>query len=846
MKRYLLLPLLSSAALLAHAQVDNYALKFNGESTVNCFQMPELKGLDTYTFQFWMSPDQWVKGSTVFSVGPAGDKVVLQLGDTGTLLFTVGDKTATISSADLSGAWSQISIVNTPAQLTVWVNNRQVVAGADPMPLPQITSDFKIGERFSGRLDELRIWSAAVSEEYLLWQNTLNSFHPDYEELIAYYKFDQYKCPDIVDYTYRHHGEINGTVTRETVNDNPFLVYKVLSAYTNFTRFFDRANIITENYLMCNDLLVLDIATSAEGRAWMSNPDNSGKLTNADYLSEYQSRTGVLSLKGNGARMEVGPDAISIKDGGDELYAFATWIYLEEWTEGAFLFRKEESENKGFSVRLGRESDKEVIVRINGEEYISKTNGTKQRMETGKWIHFGVSTTSKTTRPEAQKAFCFFYEGKGYWAEVHPQQRPNTSSIPFTATRAVIGENLHAKLDQTSVWDKERTEGDMRGERIGGIPMPGPGSEIPEINQFSCNSYWTYDREENPGHDFYSYTEFLNIMRSAFGGKSGYTLRLGIKGHGGWTSTLQNAAKRESMANDIAEIVRTTGADGVETDFEWAYGNSEVTGYSDFIELLKQKMPDKIVSSSPHAVCYNLKQNALNAADRFSFQVYTNRNWFIYDEYVNAYNAFRNFGYPDQKIVMSYGATTSMGDNGSPENGYKSVIGYDPRPDVESITVNGINYMVCSVNQVKKRAQFVLDRNIAGLMYWDMGNDLPATDELSLCRAVNYVISSNLDSLVTEVSFVDTGILENKTAQNDRLTLYPNPTKGLVTVKVPQGEQLETISVFTLSGTLSREIEIPVMAESFTADCSMLEKGTYLVVVKSKTGSRYTQRMLVD
>lgn len=844
MRKFFLLCSVAFLSLMLHAQVDNYALKFDGTGSVNCGQLQELDGIGNFTIQFWINPEQWVDNAYIYRVGETGS-LSAKLGTPGNLVLTFGQKSITASSNALkAGFWAQISIIKNNTQLKVLINNIETTINEENVDIPSsvATSNFILGENYKGCLDEFRIWKTSVGERYLMWQNTLNEFHPDYADLVAYYKLDQKECSKMVDYTFKYHGTLIGGVVKEKVTDNDKFKYKVVTAYTNFTRYFDRPNIQKENYLMANDLIILDMTAYEDGHARMNNPANDGVIANGRYLNEFEGRTGVLALNGNGAKMDVGPDALAPEDA----YSFATWIYLDEWTPGAFIIKKEKSDTQGFSVRLGDEAENEVIVRLDGTEF--KISGTKSKLTTKKWMNFGVIANS-TSLKYPQEIFRFVFDGSGAYPTVYPQIVEKDYKIENVSdVNTIIGENLKAKFDETIIWHKKRTVADVRNEMNNGLRVPTIGNSIEEDFQFYVNSYWKYDYEQEPGRDSYSYKEFIRQMRKAYEGRTGYNIRFGLRSSGNWQSMVANSSKRATLVEDIARIIEENDIAGIETDLEWAYSDYDVTNYSNLIAELKARMPDRIISSSPHAVCYNLKRNALDAADRFSFQVYTNRDLFTMDSYKNAYNSFKNFGYPNSKIVMSYGATSSWGDNNSPENGYVSLIGFDPRPDVVSIKNPNtqVNYNVCSFNQVWDRAQYVRDQDLAGLMYWDMGNDLPATEELSLCRAANFALSSNVDLLVTDEnigSIVSIEKNETKTTKN-QLFVYPNPAKGEVTMRLAEGMQIDYVEIYDMLGRRVDYISGINLSETrYTLPSSM--QGNYIVKVKSTEGSSYIRNLIV-
>ena len=833
------------------AQTQNMAFKFDGTGCIECEELVELNQKDKYTLQCWINPESWQQDSYIFKTENNDTPFALKLGNKGELIYIAGNQSLVISSDNLANnKWSQLTIVQDAEGTHTWINSVKVTDNAAPMNLPDLQGKLVIGENFRGRIDELRFWDTDINKDYLLFQNTINEFHPNYQNLVAYYKGDQKNCvTKVYDSMHNHHAAIKGNVTREVVTDNDRFNYKILTAYTNTSRFFDR-KIPKENYQMANDIIVLDIETSNEGEAFLSLPNNDAILTNAEYLEEYNGRKGVMSLKGNQASMNAGLQALNPCDGWykhKDQYSLLTWIYLEKWTEGAFIFKKEKSEKEGFSVRLGKETENEVIVRLNGTDYIWKQNGKKPFLKTGEWMHLGISTSvasATTDIPGREKQlFRVGFNGKSRFPDVGPSEVLSADLSMYKDVPLLIGENLDAKLDQTSVWHRECNSQYMKKEMEEGMAMPSIGGYLDEVYSACVTTYYQYDIPENPGYDSFSINECIKIIRSAYEGKSGYTIRLGVKGHNGWENTLGNNAKREKLAEQVKKLVDETKVDGVETDMEWAYGDPGVNNYSKFIALLKEKMPNKIISSSPHAVAYNLKDFAINAADRFSFQIYTNRNWFTMDGFKQAYNNFTS-KYPKEKIILSYGATTSTGSINGLENGYRSVIQYDPRPDVTDITTpDGNNYMVCSVNQVKERAQFIVDNNLPGLMYWDMGNDLPATDTLALCRAVNYVMSSNVDHLYTDNDLPSS--IESHEVDSNELYISQNPVSDNLECTLPGNDVVQAWTIYDLSGRqMMRDANLT--SDRIVVDCSTLTSGCYLFAVKGANGKRYTCKIIKE
>ena len=109
-KSLVLVLLLLSAAQYSQAQVDNYALRFSGKGSVTCGELVDMEQQKSYTLQFWMNPDVWTDGATVFS---SGDSFSASLGAEGSIIFKVGDTnlSATATQQFSAGKWTQVTLV---------------------------------------------------------------------------------------------------------------------------------------------------------------------------------------------------------------------------------------------------------------------------------------------------------------------------------------------------------------------------------------------------------------------------------------------------------------------------------------------------------------------------------------------------------------------------------------------------------------------------------------------------------------------------------------------------------------------------------------------------------------
>ena len=805
-KRFIISVIALLGALSANAQVDNYALKLTGGSSVSFRSISEMKGMVSYTIQFWMCPSEWVNNAIVYQ---QGNTFGARLGNDTELVFFAGKESFSVKSADLGvNKWTHVTFICDKGELTVLVNNRVTKTLSQNFVIPASNADFKLGGTFVGRLDEFRIWGTVLSSEYeYMWRNTLNKFHPQWKDLLAYYKFDQNLCGHVVDYTFRHHGEFTGKAAREIVTDNPDFTYCIVAAYTDFARFTDRA-IDKDKYLQANTLIILGIGSSSDGTVSIGYADNPGTVSNGNYLSEYKGRKGILALNGNGAKMEVGTKALKSTSS----YCFHTWIYLEEWTEGAFLLKKEASDTKGFSIRLGKADSKQIIVRINGKEFIRD-----RKMEVGKWVHLGVSTNKDKGKSEL---YMFTFDGEGsipsrgnFPNEEISYVLPDLSDVP-----AVVGLNLHAKLDETVIWAGAKSQAQLASIMKNGVIMPGFGIKLDATELWPTDSYWAYDKPDDLGYDSYSFKHFINIMRSAYDGHRGFKVKMSISGHVGWETTFSDANLRKKLGENIAKLINETDLDGVDLDFEWTYNDTGWLNYAKVVEQIRKNLkPGKLLTVTPHNVSYRFPVEYMNYVDYFLFQVYgpNDSNIFTRTGYEAAYNKFLSWGYPKEKIVLSYATTTSAGmdangkviKNGSttayPQTGVRNLFGDSYSPEIDIIEQSpGIFRRFCGYDQTVWRNQFVRENRLRGIMYWDMGNDVNTSHPYSLVKAANFALSSNVDTLVTKVDMNPVGNTPIPvSAEQDKLHVYPTWVDETVFFTLSEGETPKYVRVFDVAGS---------------------------------------------
>lgn len=518
MKQTILLALaLEACSLGASAVPVNYALSLTPQGHVECGRVEALEGLTSYTIQLWLNPSQWTPGAQVLSIG---SQSTLKLGQTGSLDFNVGATSLTIASADLAaGKWAQITIVCDKGNAIAMVNGTE--AGKATLgSIEAQNSDMVIGNGFDGRIDDLRLWSAALSNEHNYFiKNTINRWNPQIDQLVAYYKFDQTDCPDIVEQTaiwsakdgYNNHGQMSATgVSRTEVTDNPAMKYRLNGAYTANERFYDRA-IPADQYLLSNDLIILGIQSSADGHLEYSTPCNHATLKGATRLDAFEGRSGVMSFDGNGY---VDCGTALWKDITNE-WAFEAMLYIDEWVDGAVIFEKMTAAGKGLKLSMSANG---FTMDIDGHTYsICNTTAYPERIPVGKWFHIGFESNNNPAG-EPRDAINFFIDGNNN----RPRPSDVVSDVYVTptidaSTPLLLGKGFKGKMDNVALWKyRDFTGPEFAGHVKNGPLMPGLGKNVTSYVMQRAAACYMFDRADNAGFDSYSQDHWLEIMRSAY------------------------------------------------------------------------------------------------------------------------------------------------------------------------------------------------------------------------------------------------------------------------------------------------------------------------------------------
>ena len=762
MKRYAIATLLFLISLFSTAQVTNNALSFERNGRVSLGVLPNDIADTGTTLQLWMNPQHWIPGASIVTWG---ENLNIQLGTPGQITIKCGDETISFTDGNLAtGNWSHLSILLDGNSIRLLVNNANEQSGTYPAPFTVPTREpLLLGGGFLGRIDEVRVWDFILPADYnRFWNNTVDRFNPQWEHLAAYWKFDQTRLESNV-YDYSEHGH-NGTfsaggVTRTAVTDNPNLTYRRNLAYADCSRFFDRG-VQHGQYLKSNVISMIGATAQADGSLKYKQPDNEGIITGGSYLAQYNGRTGVLDLAGEGALMNVGKESLIAYNNSNFLesataYTFMTWMSLDKWTPGAYLIKKESSTSKGISLRMG-EAQGEFILRCNGIEFIYTTAA-----ELNKWHHIGFSTDAATLGSE----FVVVLDDATISPSYTHTTAATTTLTGLRSTDCIIGEGIDGKLDETITWTQKFGASDIIAQ--GDTPIePGIGKAITGAYSRSVDGLWKYDLADDLGRDSYSTPEWFRMIKSTFEGYEGAYVTISIDKWSDefFTKINNNAQYRETLADAISQVGNEPFLDGVDYDFEW---NNNWSGIGTLCQLVRAKMHDgKIQAVSPHELYYNFPTDKMQYVDYFNFQDYgpANKNIFTFNNYKNFFTKAKNHGYPVDKIMLSYATTTSgaMYSNGSrpaSSHAHYAPTGWRSMPyETFEYTQNtydvgeGLTRYFTGMEQVWLRSEYMNNNGCAGIFYWDMGNDTrDCNDPRSLATFASFAINSNVQKIIESV-----------------------------------------------------------------------------------------------
>ncbi|MBR3514689.1 MAG: hypothetical protein IKO12_09790 [Bacteroidaceae bacterium] len=749
MKR-LLFALFLLVGTTAKAQVDNYCLEFSPSGIVNLGNMSALPSAeDDYTLQFWFCPSAWTpKAALVRS-----NTFSIKLGNDHSLVFNDGVNHFAITDSRIGqGKWCHVTMRANKAgnQTSVTLNNAKTFTHGQYLSLPARQHSLWLGGEFSGRMDEIRLWDTLLPTDYeSFYNNTINKLHPQWASLVGYWKVDQERCANVVNFRYETvqgteatnglHGTMSAAgVQKVKYADNPQMKYRIHMAYDNLEHTFRRAYDSDHYGCLSNFIGMLGISTDKNGNAWFNAAVQHGTVSDgAEYLESFgkssNKRTGLLHLATEAATLTL-PQNVIPADATNFTLEF--WLSIDEWKEGAKVLSKRVDDKNFIEITLGETNADGASGRI----YLQHNGGTKKGLSA--WNGTGMVSVFRTG------TYWYFFS---LTQDDFPMLEGNP--IGLGAAPMVLGEGLKCKLDNVATWNITRTEQQIVSDRKS-PEMPAPGVSIDAWSFYNKIGFYRFEKPANLGFDSYSLPGYLDYMRNTAGNLRGqrWVVTAIQPSDGSLNTAVGSDANRKRMAKALAACANEEGIDGIDIDFEWMYNES---GWRNIGLMLKELRPllqkGKIISVSMHNVTYNFPRDLMQYVDFFNIQQYgPQATHSYYSTFVNNVNNIINWGVPREKLLPSY-ATISNNGGGAGTIGYNWNAG-NIADNQDEFVYNGSNYVMNSLNQVVERTRYARDNDLAGIMYWDMCNDLASNNDRSMARRCSYVINANVHPLIETVA----------------------------------------------------------------------------------------------
>lgn len=746
--------MLFSGAFLPAYALENSALETLSEDVILPVPVSAWNSGETLSYELWISPDSATASGTILRTGSA--ELALK---NGSLILQTPTQTFSANHTPFAaGTWHHVALVLSGNTFRLLIDN-QLAGIYSQENLPEVFKDswrgIELKRGFPGRRDELRLWGKAFDEQEFFLNGPLSLADKNYKSLIGVWhldgNFEDGKWTRTVDnigllYPEDEKPSIaaanrlfsgippkSGT-TFSAVGDNSIFRYSFLQGYVrNVHILYDW--ISREHLISSSDLIYVGAVPQANGWVDFAYPDNDAtELASVTQEASYTDATGkahsgITAFGGNGASMKVGGGLFTTSLIGNSKFTIEVRLCLPNWIAGAKIF-----ENEAVSLRCGNNAGTfEIQVGASAWQAVAAN------FQADRWFHLAVTRNGGTPAIYFDKSTLTLSSA-------------TAGNMPATGSESVIGENLSGKIDYLRIWANEaRNVANLDG---------------------TIRKAWA-DRNlcarwegEILGRDSASWVEHLRILKQKLAGTRGTRITLCIAG-GAWKEFITKTASgtgwngqnaRWAFGNMLKNLYEKYGPnsenyviDGFDLDFEWPENTNQWNAYANTISVVRQCIPSQaFFSNSLHALYYKLPNltngnirtyDALNLINCQNYGPQQNQN--LYSNFVNAYNNCVNFGLPKEKLVFStpvQGTAVQSGDS-APGNYIKTwreiyANAKDAGAQIESSTdsipytfsISGTsvsrNISIVGPDSTAKRAQFVYDKGLPGLMYWDMGEDV--------------------------------------------------------------------------------------------------------------------------
>ncbi len=768
MKKTLLLLIISLTAFFqSYAQRDNNCLSFGGAipDNVNVGDITGLNNCSSFSFEAWIYVETWKSWGQIFrKTGPNGDRIDIELSNqVGKVYVHIynqqsGNAIFHIDAGLTTNGWQHVALTydySLSPQVCFYVDGVNLNI-PNPTTIPSTTSNgvghsLKIGSNFLGKIDEVRIWDKSLSalDVENRFKGTITSLIDDYTNLLAYYPFDNNE-EFVVDQNEltetKYHGQINGNVEKVEVNDNANFFYKeyatFISDWSVYKNVWDNFDLDVYNAvyfigpLMSTDDYIVKYGEKIYQGLDFTRPTNNASVVNVTlHQEDLDGRTEPLLHFNEGAETQMNCGRgifIDVDNSGSQArdqFTFETWLYCEDWDEGAFLFKKKQDLHNCVSMELAEfdQSTSKGAVKINicnGSTTSLNTVGFALPLQ--EWVHVAV------TYDGPSQQVMLYVDG-----EIKPLQQNGNIPIKLPKIREdfIIGENFNGYLDEIRIFHKAISQSTINQWMTKTFDMSHPNKMI--VASHYPVSEPTLEESLKDSQGWLSMVD--KIVENV---RSDAKMIVTIAG-GPWKDVFQNTKARKALAKASAKIVNDYDQiDGIDFDFEWPSA-SNWPNYNKFIREVNAELnTNKELRVGLRSNEKPLVEADVRAMiDAYPVQVYDN-------EFMDFYHLFSHL----DESKLNYGQGFFAWANGGPIWSYKRLFeetenephNNNPalNPTLDEVIVNGKTMKFTGKNSMRRKTQDILNNNMKGMFLWTIGQDISNSED-SFELVIRSIINPN-------------------------------------------------------------------------------------------------------
>ncbi|MFH4966443.1 glycosyl hydrolase family 18 protein [Gaetbulibacter sp. M235] len=283
----------------------------------------------------------------------------------------------------------------------------------------------------------------------------------------------------------------------------------------------------------------------------------------------------------------------------------------------------------------------------------------------------------------------------------------------------------------------------------------------------------------------------LNTIKSWIGTKKTKLILV----FGGWVSSdyidevAASPTARNNVAQNLVDFCINNQLDGIDIDWENYHGEVNDVNYVNLVSAIKSKilassntdlelsvtiLPEHDKPNDPiglNGLFGNIDFLQIMSYGKSRISQGTQIPMSKVQEY---YTRWTNAGLPSAKLVLGLPdyAKTLVDDS---TLFYSDLVAQNPNldPNLDAVVSSGKTYYFNGVNTIKEKAQYVLDNNLKGVMFWELYQDTDITNSISLLKAATSIIPVNVTS---------TPLSNNNFEIDNELKVYPNPSTNLFNV----------------------------------------------------------------